>query len=268
MPEPHPDTSLSANADALLAELRREAHRDIALHKVIKPVFGAFFLTSLPWFACHLLLGDHNPITNLLFHAYEILGLILLCWGLPCLYLHARWSKQRLFLLTKLRNDLRVIGTLVLLTRQDMIQVPPIAAIACLALTELLPQLQTSDADRFSPEQMEGLLWLLRHFPAYHYHQKQSLIKLRLAILKALEQIGDQRAIEPVTRLTAHKDPQIREAAQECLSFLQARTTEQQHAMTLLRPSDAMSATPEMLLRPAAAGDSGKSQEQLLRSVE
>jgi hypothetical protein len=79
--------------------------------------------------------------------------------------------------------------------------------------------------------------------------------------------MGDERSLVPVERLAKQmKDPQVQQAAQECLPFLQMRAQEKERALTLLRPSEA-SPTPETLLRPTSATNND-AQEQLLRPLE
>ena len=127
-------------------------------------------------------------------------------------------------------------------------------------LKRLLPRLQAGDAQAWTPQQYEALLKLLPTRPKD--------IDLVLCVLKALEQIGDARAIPAVTALT--KAPLevgtilIRTAAQECLPYLQQRAGEQKQAQMLLRPAHSHTSG-ETLLRPTVSAASLTPDEQLLR---
>jgi len=122
------------------------------------------------------------------------------------------------------------------------------------ALTQELPTLKVSDHARFSPETIQALLQALGDIDT----------PLILAILKALEQIGDERAVERVERLArTAKSREVRQAAEECLPALRASASNVRLANTLLRPAE--SPPDATLLRPAGAG--GAETATLLRPV-
>jgi hypothetical protein len=126
------------------------------------------------------------------------------------------------------------------------------------ALKELLPKLQASDRQYFAPIEMDGLLKALGGKDG----------ALTLAILKALQQIGDDHAVSRVEELISKsKSTAVRNAAEECLPFLQARAEETRQARTLLRAShtEAVVAV-DMLLRPAAGTQAETAPEELLRA--
>jgi hypothetical protein len=81
--------------------------------------------------------------------------------------------------------------------------------------------------------------------------------------LKALEQVGDPDAIPFVERIIQSKIYRVRQAAQECLPYLQARCEEQAKRETLLRASESTGGKEELLRVPAQNSDS--ESEQLLR---
>jgi hypothetical protein len=114
--------------------------------------------------------------------------------------------------------------------------------------------MQASDASRLSDRQRDCLYALLY----------SSDTELALAILKALEQIGDDRAVLYLEALTGSRDTAIREAAVACLPFLKARAEQHRLSQTLLRASNAADTTPEHLLRPAR-GTGETDPQQLLR---
>ena len=93
---------------------------------------------------------------------------------------------------------------------------------------------------------------------------------LAIAVLKALEQIGDAWAI-PIVRHLAHygdaRNHAIKNAATQCLAFLEQRDIESREVRTLLRASDRTEAfSPEVLVRAASGPVSSTPPEQLLRS--
>ena len=126
-------------------------------------------------------------------------------------------------------NDLRAIGALLELmqaSKGKMRETPRTA------LLKLLPALRASD------------------FAAMNLAQKRALTgslnfddpELALAILKALQQVGDASTIPQVEKIAkgrgdVSRDWQVMEAARNCLPFLQARTENPKDAAQLLRPA-------------------------------
>lgn len=139
----------------------------------------------------------------------------------------------------KRADDVRAIGALVeALEFMDM----DTQSAACEALARLLPRLQATDATLLNPNQRKRL---------YRFLGKSDK-RLILALLKALEQIGDSNALPYVERLATSKkvDTRIREAAQSCMPYLQFRQEEEHNIQTLLRAAST-GATAETLLRSA-----------------
>lgn len=125
--------------------------------------------------------------------------------------------------------------------------------LAEMALISLLPDVSASDAPFVLPNAQEALVAALRRPDR----------ELRLAILNAMEQIGDHRAIPSVRALAQlARDPQIRTAAEICLTGLLARAAHTLPADMLLRPADGPNSD-GLLLRPA--GKSTSQDAQLLR---
>jgi hypothetical protein len=88
---------------------------------------------------------------------------------------------------------------------------------------------------------------------------------LKIAALRALEQVGDETALPVVEKLAKSAgDTQVRFAAQECLPFLQQRADQVRVEQTLLRASGPGSSA-DVLLRPASNGAEAAPQ-QLLRA--
>lgn len=151
-------------------------------------------------------------------------------------------------------------------------------------LIKLLCRLQASDARFLTTSNrlvlniiLRSDVFLLRNFgisstastqsPAYSPRNRLKLedrIRLVLAVVKAMEQVGDETAIAPVRHLTKSLWKPVREAAQECLPFLYQRANEQRASQGLLRPAD-NTATPDVLLRPAI--ETPDPPEQLLRAT-
>lgn len=130
-------------------------------------------------------------------------------------------------------------------------QVPPLYV----ALTKLLPLMKASDAALLTKGQRDMLYWVLKN--GFNAAAKPGVyLGFRLAILRALEQIGDAAAIPIVTTLangrarTANQKA-LKAAAQECLPLLQSNFGSVEATKTLLRASQPLPAAPEMLLRPA-----------------
>ncbi|HZO89820.1 MAG TPA: hypothetical protein VFB38_15940 [Chthonomonadaceae bacterium] len=155
-------------------------------------------------------------------------------------------------------EDIRVVGPLAeALEFGDK----NIRAVAEDALIKLLPRLQASDASLLNEEQRACLNRALKG-------KNGALAK---AILKAYEQVGDEKALPFVQKLAAGegraaKDASIRTAAQECLPYLEKLVAQQRASQTLLRAADAAETPPDVLLRPAEGGVSSTAPEQLLRA--
>ncbi len=139
------------------------------------------------------------------------------------------------------------------------------------ALNLLLPQMRASDAPLLTPALRRYLNGCLANanaggLPAAQYDS------FYVAILKALEQVGDSSAIPAVTRLSqlrgnSRRSRRLREAAIECLPMLRANCGEVETARTLLRASHAEDARPDTLLRPAS-GAAPTAAQDLLRGAE
>jgi hypothetical protein len=159
-------------------------------------------------------------------------------------------------------DDVRGIGPLA-----EALEWPDsdLQAVAVKALTRLLPRLQATDGTLLNAHQ-RGCLY--RHL---NFHTR-SQPEFQLAILKALEQVGDAAAIPHVRKLAkrvalGRLQQQVRRAAQDCLPFLETRAEQRRVSQTLLRASSAAGTTPDMLLRPADSSHAA-APEQLLRATE
>jgi hypothetical protein len=133
------------------------------------------------------------------------------------------------------------------------------------ALIRLLTRMKASDAEGLSREQRQFLYIILTQDQKWYAAGYDWGEDLKVAALKALEQVGDEEALPIVAQVALHAPGlPIRQAALECLPFLQMRVEEQRSRQSLLRSSAASVFPNETLLRPAAGG-SETNAEELLR---
>ena len=139
------------------------------------------------------------------------------------------------------------------------------------ALTRLLPQLRANDAYLLTSNMRNRIrTWL-----GEQVNTDWNILcsdDLRIAALKALEQVGDTDDIPVVTRLAnmhaqTSEQTRVKQAAIECLPMLKAHCGETAAARTLLRAANAEDARPETLLRAATSLPETASAE-LLRGTK
>ena len=132
-------------------------------------------------------------------------------------------------------------------------------------LSKLLPLLTAADAQLLSTDHRDILNKLLlvaqKNGDQHNYY-----LDLKLAILKAYEQIGDEAAIPVVERLAKLNvgEHPLGKAARECLPKLRASAAVIRSGQTLLRPSSQKDEEPNRLLR-AASSVGTSDPDQLLR---
>ncbi len=175
-------------------------------------------------------------------------------FGIIAAFIMPLTNHPRLKLLLNIVSNLydkRFIGPLVEAYRYQEVR-----SVIIKSLSELLPQLQHSDAGLLNEQQQTLLCQSLNN-------KNTEWIR---TVLKALEQIGDSKAVPYVESLAmaSTTEPETREAAQECLLYLKQRLEQQQASQSLLRPS-ASSSRPDMLLRAATIPDAIE-PNQLLRA--
>lgn len=152
--------------------------------------------------------------------------------------------------------DPRAVGVLAVVARDrdDLWSHPAVQA-----LVTLLPRVRASDAAYIDAEGMKALIELL----------KEDHEPLRLALLAALEQIGDDRAIPMVreVRDSPRLALEVRQAAAECLPALENRVRLAQESSTLLRASSGLNPAEAaaVLLRPASGATAAT--DNLLRAA-
>lgn len=157
---------------------------------------------------------------------------------------------------------LQFVGTFV-----EMLDWPDreIQRIARETLTDLLPQMRASDT-----RLLNAAHWrcLYRQLNVEMAKRHGPFLK---AILKALEQVGDETAVPYVERLASSPGitrarREVRDAARECLPALYSRSEQVHASQTLLRASVQEEDRAAMLLRPTSEAVT-TDPEQLLRAT-
>ena len=253
-----PDENLpQSDIDALLAIMKREAIKQRRFNRFrlwCVSVYICFFLVGLIFmftFKSHV--GSWFPILNIFNFLPQIIASGI----------NSKRRKKTVEALAK-SNDVRIVGPLCdTLSFRDA----EMAKIAQETLIKILPRLQASDAHLLNREQRDRLYGTLT----------SGNKPLTLATLKALEQIGDEKAIPEVeklangTRFANIEENEIRDAANHCLPFLRERAAAQKagqellrasglnmNTADLLRPTSSQATEPQELLRASVnGGDSG-----------
>lgn len=213
---------------------------------------------------------------------YVVPGVLSAMLLLSLLAVHrSRKPRQRTRTLTAQvakQTDVRSVGGLIdVLTLDD----GKTHEIAIIALTELLPQLMESDAGLLNSAQRAQLNRFLSipiENPLYKdvrtllQPASSQAIAFRVAILQALGQVGDSKALAVVEQIANQKpktsgEKRIHEAAVACLPTLRHRVEQMQNSSTLLRASQASYVDSDTLLR-AVTGDQEAPHDNLLRASE
>ena len=143
-------------------------------------------------------------------------------------------------------DDIRVIPELIYILRWHN---PTLRMLAQETLTRLLPQVQPGDIELT----LTTSDILFSQLKMAHVNSKPEFV---LAILQALEQIGDVRALKFITPLTyvSHNKQVWRDiqlTAERCLQIIPRRAESERDNQTLLRASEPTARHSEELLRPA-----------------
>lgn len=138
------------------------------------------------------------------------------------------------------------------------------------ALIRLLPRLKASDAPLLK-EHQRVILRAVLDMQGYKEWGRYHDTRILFAILTALTEVGDWKSAPGVLKLSlSQRNPQLRDAAAECLPFLQDLAEKQAVGASLLRASSAAAIAnpaPEILLRPAAPATDAQ-PHTLLRPTE
>ena len=172
-----------------LSKIQRKARRDKSLFIFLQAFI--FLPISLIGFL-PLMHNNHLYLTLWVLLFLPVIGMALM--GLRAFLKKPTWNAEELARL----GGVKAVGTLLDLlgTPKAPRQTTPLYA----ALTELLPQMKAGDAATWTAEQRGILLWSLKN--GYGGTASPALYQnYRLAILKAMEQIGDAAAIPVVEHL-------------------------------------------------------------------
>jgi hypothetical protein len=187
-------------------------------------------------------------------------GLLLMCAAAA---IDAVWQRYRCrteFVATALyQGNACMVGPLI-----EMLAQPRTRLSAVKSLVELLPRLSADDGYFLNAEQRQTLCHVLRNGGREEH-------RLRLAILRALAQIGDSSALTLVERIAdspagTWRQRELKEEAQRCLPTLRHRTQHETASRTLLRAANVTDAG-KSLLR-AATPNIVPPSDQLLRPTE
>ena len=206
-------------------------------------VFQFYLTTPLAW--------GLIPVLGLLF-----VGLARLCAVTPV-------QVEAIRVLAAL-DDVRTVGPLLeALEWRDMATFSGVRSVATQALYKLLPRLQPEHANLLDDRQRTCLYRLLRHHPS------DDQTELIVALLGAVAQVGDARAVSTLERLTRDSGgppprQRVRSTAQEALTQLRRRLD--RSPGSLLRASSDTTAAD--LLHPVTAAPAATDPQQLLRASQ
>jgi hypothetical protein len=134
-------------------------------------------------------------------------------------------------------------------------------------LIKLLPKLNATDGAFLTPAARRKL------YPYLVIDNALQYADFLIAILRALEQMGDETAIQPVRDLarsvaTSPNGIRVRTEAQHCLAALRARVGRMEVGKTLLRASVEPGEVRDSLLRPATGNEVAEETLLLRSSIE
>lgn len=240
--------------EALLARLQEKIMRRKFGYRVFSWLTISTYL--LYWILAGLLVFYPPTYTTLDF----VIGSLLACLiMIACMNTMRRlWGKSALEI--GQIDDMRAVGILAETLRIGK-RHKDIQHGVKISLTRLLPQLKASDAHFLNGEQRTCLY---RQLKAGNIAKEADFL---VAILTALEQVGDAQAIPYVEALvkSAPSNSPVAEAARNCLPYLQQNAHQQSNAETLLRA--ASNDVTDTLLRPVN-GTVETAPEQLLRAAD
>lgn len=222
---------------------------------------GAFWAIYLTWFASHIAFLPAHSLLPDLFLGFSALPMLF--------YWRGVFRVKAMMNELASTDDLRIVGPLIEIaaTQIPMFQngIDSANTLAPLLLTRLLPRLQASDTTLLTEAQRAGL--------AHTLTRNSKNPDYLVAVLKALEQVGDSSALPVVERLATGKlktaDPKrVQAAARACLPYLQTRCQQQQASDTLLRASGVFETPPDVLLRPAHGVLTAEGAELLRPEIE
>ncbi|MCW3054602.1 MAG: hypothetical protein JWN14_3772 [Chthonomonadales bacterium] len=246
---PKQDVENNSATHTWLASIQQKSRRDKKRFWGLFIFFQSLVLVPISLTSYFPIMRDgHLDLWVLMLLFLPAISMLLL--ALKVVLTKPGWNAEELVRI----GGVEAVGTLL-----DLLSVPkapkqltPLYA----ALTELLPQMKASDAATLTADQRRMLRLSLQNgsgmtnAPAVHQHY-------RLAILAAMEQIGDADFIPIVERLangqarTASQQA-LKAAAIACLPRLRANFGGLTANKTLLRASSREPSAPDTLLRPVA----------------
>lgn len=242
------NTEVTPAVHQWLAKIQRKAQRDKRRYWGLFIFFQAFIFVPISLTNIFpIMRNGHFNLVALAMMFTPAIGMMLL--ALWYAFKKPDWNAEELMRI----GGVQAVGTLI-----DLIQTPKTprqTTPLLVALTNLLPLMQASDAALLTAEQRKLLYWIVKGgFTAGV--NPAAYLKFRLAILKALEQIGDAGAIPVVTSLAngwayTVNQKALKAAAQECLPLLQSNFGSVEATKSLLRASQSLPTAPELLLRSA-----------------
>lgn len=148
-------------------------------------------------------------------------------------------------------QDVRAVGALLDSLGEGYLSDPLLFG----ALRQLLPRFQATDTEVLTGEQRRKLARTLERCLSTSATQAQDTA-FGIAVLQAYAQIGDSRELPLVERLAKgrlglNRGKLLQDAAQFCLSCIEARVAQEQFSTTLLRASSASLSGQDALLRPS-----------------
>lgn len=230
---------------ALLARLERESQGRTPALQTGCAVGTALFLGAFSICAISTLTGVWM-VVGIAAAALAIIGLFRLT---------VTEAQQEIVAQLTRHGDVRIVPALITaLTWPDMERHRSTVAAA---LAKLLPRFKASDSPLLND----------RHRAILYRWLRRADSNLHIPILRAFEQIGDEKAVGPIERIARRRArtpraQEVQSAAQDALMAIRTRGSAE--GMTLLRAAEP--AGDEVLLRPA--GDiAQKNAEHLLRPI-
>jgi HEAT repeat protein len=246
----------------LSAELEAEIgrYRKVRLRALLGKVFRFGLILALVWF-----LFNRNW-SNLWW-------MMIVFGGSKATDEHARRRREAASALSRI-SDKRAVNVLAIAYASGDESTRKVAGEG---LVRLLPLLAASDAGLVDDRGMAALIGML--------NRRNINAPLVVAVLKALQQVGDGRAVQAVERMRTMPRPvnfiaaradrwfragmaaelrKVTDAAEECLPYLRIRAEQQRLRETLLRPSERPATERDLLLRPLMTAAPGN-DELLLR---
>ena len=280
-------TDLTSTADVeALARLLQVETRQKRRNDFMAVVWTLPFMMLMLWLSG---LASREPDKFIFYLNIGFISMITLSLGGVVNMVRRSNRRQRIIKRELLKShDLSIISTLIDTLRVENAEVRNLTQ---RSLIQLLPQMQASDAVLLSDSNRDRLLKLLAIAPSDSgYRDLTELfsrsalrreVDFRIAILKALEQVGGAKELAVVERLsrgqvmlpsTSKPQEELQLAAIECLPYLQARASGQRASEQLLRAASIPTEKGAILLRAAKATDSfgnnAVEEQQLLRAAQ